>query len=166
QARADGVRLIGYDRPGYGGSTRHAGRRIADAAADARAIATALGIDRLATWGLSGGGPHALACAALAPDLFVAAACVAGVMPYTGNRLEYLEGMGEANVAEFDSLLAGEDAGRPHLERDAAAMRDGGLEGTRQVMETLLSPVDAAAFEGMGGFMYESMLFGLEPGID
>jgi pimeloyl-ACP methyl ester carboxylesterase len=165
-ARAEGVRLISYDRPGYGGSTRHAGRRVGDAAADARAIAAALDLDRLATWGLSGGGPHALACAALAPDLVVAAASVAGLMPYAVDRADYFEGMGEANVAEFDALLKGEDAARPQFERDAGAMREGGMEGARQAMETLLSPVDAATFEGSGAFMYESMVFGLEPGID
>src|SRR5215472_13645378 len=60
-----GLRLISYDRPGYGGSTPHPGRTVADCAADVRAICEALGIDRLVMWGISGGGPHVLACAAL-----------------------------------------------------------------------------------------------------
>src|SRR4051794_29563149 len=63
-AAARGLRLIGYDRPGYGGSGRHHGRAVADAAADVAAILDALGVERFATWGASGGGPHALACAA------------------------------------------------------------------------------------------------------
>ena len=83
-ARARGICLIGYDRPGYGGSTRHPGRTVADAVDDVRAIAAALGVERIATWGASGGGPHALACAVLAPDLVAAAACIAGPSPYTG----------------------------------------------------------------------------------
>jgi pimeloyl-ACP methyl ester carboxylesterase len=72
-ARKYGIRLISYDRPGYGGSTRQPGRTVADCAEDVRAIAAALGLDRLAVWGVSGGGPHAIACAALLPDLV---ACV------------------------------------------------------------------------------------------
>src|ERR1022692_698858 len=74
-ARGKGIRLIGVDPPGYGGSAAQPDRRIADSAADARAIADALGITRLAVWGISGGGPVALASAALLPDLIVAA-CV------------------------------------------------------------------------------------------
>ena len=63
-----GIRWVSYDRPGYGGSTPHPGRDIASAAADVEAIADALGIDRFAVLGHSGGGPHALACAALLGD--------------------------------------------------------------------------------------------------
>src|ERR1700737_3174832 len=71
-ALAQGIRLISYDRPGYGGSTPQAGRTIADCTRDVRAIADALEIDRFAIWGISGGGPHALACAALLPERLVA----------------------------------------------------------------------------------------------
>ena len=59
------IRWISYDRPGYGGSTPHPGRDVASAAGDVAAIADALGVDRFAVLGHSGGGPHALACAAL-----------------------------------------------------------------------------------------------------
>src|SRR3954469_6493893 len=73
-ARGRGIRLIAYDRPGYGPSTPQPGRSVADAAADVAATADALGLDRFATWGASGGAPHALAMAALLPDRVVAAA--------------------------------------------------------------------------------------------
>ncbi|MDX6486785.1 MAG: hypothetical protein QOF43_1938 [Gaiellaceae bacterium] len=162
-----GVRLVGYDRPGYGGSTRHAGRSVGDAVDDVRAIAAALGTDRLATWGISGGGPHALACAALAPDLVTAAACIAGPVPYGAEGIDYLEGMGEANVKEFSAVLEGEEALRPLIERDAADMTTGGAEGMKRVLATLLSPVDEAAATGpLGDFLYETMELGLRPGID
>ena len=162
-----GVRLIGYDRPGYGGSSRHQGRSVADAVDDVRAIAAALGIERLATWGVSGGGPHALACAALAPDLVTAAACVAGPVPYGAEGIDFLEGMGEANVKEFEAVLAGEATLRPLLERDAAEMTGGGNEGMKAVLATLLSPVDEAAATGaFGDFLYETMEEGLRPGVD
>jgi pimeloyl-ACP methyl ester carboxylesterase len=62
------IRLISYDRPGYGGSSPLAGRTVAHAAADVAAIADQLKLQRVAVWGISGGGPHALACAALLPS--------------------------------------------------------------------------------------------------
>ncbi len=83
-AAANGIRLIGFDRAGYGGSTRHQGRNVATAAADVEDIADALGLERFATWGISGGGPHALACAALCGDRLTAAASLAGVAPSPG----------------------------------------------------------------------------------
>jgi pimeloyl-ACP methyl ester carboxylesterase len=72
-----GIRLVSYDRPGYGGSTPQPGRTVAAAADDVAAIADQLDVDRLAVWGQSGGGPFALACAALLPDRVAAAAAVA-----------------------------------------------------------------------------------------
>jgi pimeloyl-ACP methyl ester carboxylesterase len=67
-AAVRGLRLICYSRPGYGGSSRQPGRAIADCAADTLAILEQLGAARFYTAGWSGGGPHALACAALLPD--------------------------------------------------------------------------------------------------
>ncbi|GAB3901332.1 hypothetical protein GCM10027612_64540 [Microbispora bryophytorum subsp. camponoti] len=76
-----GVRLITYDRPGYGGSDRHEGRSVGDVAADVAAIADHLGLDRFAVVGRSGGGPHALACAALIPHRVTRAAVLVGLAP-------------------------------------------------------------------------------------
>jgi pimeloyl-ACP methyl ester carboxylesterase len=56
-AQDAGLRLLSYDRPGYGGSPPRPGRTMADTAADVAAIAAALGVDRFAVWGTSGGGP-------------------------------------------------------------------------------------------------------------
>src|SRR5215218_2467681 len=67
-ARGRGLRLVGYDRPGYAGSDRAPGRTVADVADDVEVLADALDLGRLLTWGTSGGGPHALACAVLLPD--------------------------------------------------------------------------------------------------
>jgi pimeloyl-ACP methyl ester carboxylesterase len=80
--RSIGVRLVTYDRPGYGGSARHAGRRVADCVPDVLAIAHAAGVNRFAVEGHSGGAHHALAVAALAPELVVRVACVAPMAPY------------------------------------------------------------------------------------
>lgn len=80
-ATRQGIRLIGYDRPAVGDSTPAPGRRVADAAADVAAIADSFGISRFAVWGISGGGPHALACAALLTPRCVAVASLASPAP-------------------------------------------------------------------------------------
>jgi pimeloyl-ACP methyl ester carboxylesterase len=81
-AEEKGIRLIGIDRPGYGGSTAQPGYTVASHAADVRVVAGALGYDRIGIWGISGGGPYALGCAALLPDMAVAVAAVASLAPY------------------------------------------------------------------------------------
>jgi pimeloyl-ACP methyl ester carboxylesterase len=87
-AREHGIRMITCDRPGYGGSTPQPGRTIADCAADARTICAGLGIERILSWGISGGGPHVLACAALLPDLIPAAASLASPAPFDAEGLD------------------------------------------------------------------------------
>jgi pimeloyl-ACP methyl ester carboxylesterase len=89
------LRLISYDRPGYGGSTPQPGRCMADCAGDVRVICEALGIGRLAMWGQSGGGPHVLACAALLPGLVTAAASLASLAPYDAEGLDWLCGFSQ-----------------------------------------------------------------------
>ncbi|MFC6617162.1 alpha/beta fold hydrolase [Deinococcus radiophilus] len=74
-----GLRWIGYDRAGYGGSERLPGRDIAQAARDVAWIAEKLDISNLAVMGHSGGGPHALACAALLPQIR-AAVSISGLL--------------------------------------------------------------------------------------
>ena len=77
-AKANGLHWVSYDRPGYGGSGPDDGRTVASAAADVAAIADALGLGRFAVLGHSGGGPYALACAALLPERVIAAVSVSG----------------------------------------------------------------------------------------
>ena len=81
-------KLITYSRAGYGDSTRHKGRRIVDEAEDVRAILHNLGHKKYATMGWSGGGPHALSCAANIEGC-VAAISVAGLAPSDGEGLNY-----------------------------------------------------------------------------
>jgi pimeloyl-ACP methyl ester carboxylesterase len=101
-----GLRLISYDRPGYGESTPSPGRTVAQAAADARAIAASLDLDRLATWGHSGGGAYALACAALLPDLVVAACVFASMAPADAPGLDYLGSLSDGWRAEIEMFYA------------------------------------------------------------
>jgi pimeloyl-ACP methyl ester carboxylesterase len=111
------LRLISYDRPGYGGSTPQPGRSTADCAGDVRVICEALGIERVAMWGHSGGGPHVLACAALLPDLVPAVASLASLAPYDAEGLDWLAGFSPAAVEEVRLMLT-DYAGARALFRD------------------------------------------------
>jgi pimeloyl-ACP methyl ester carboxylesterase len=120
-AQEQGVRLLSYDRAGYGDSTRNPRRAIAGVVSDVEAIVDALGLERFATWGLSGGGPHALATAAGLPDRVVAVADAASIGPPDRPELDLTEGTGERNIVEFGLARQGGDALRPALEHDALA---------------------------------------------
>ncbi|WP_433338784.1 alpha/beta fold hydrolase [Spirillospora sp. CA-294931] len=96
-----GIRLISFDRPGYGQSERRIGRAVADIATDVRQIADALGLDGFAVLGRSGGGPHALACAALLPRRVVRAAVLVSLAPVHADGLDWFEGMTESNTRAY-----------------------------------------------------------------
>jgi pimeloyl-ACP methyl ester carboxylesterase len=147
-AEARGIRLLAYDRPGYGGSDPHPGRTVADAASDVVAIADALGIDRFAVEGGSGGGPHTLACAALLPERVVAAASLAGVAPYPAEGLDWLDGMGQDNLDEFAATLAGRETLERYLREQADAMLAAEPDAIADTLRSLLSPPDAAVLTG------------------
>ncbi len=102
-----GLRILQYSRPGYGGSSSHPGRLVADAAADVVTLLDTIGADEFVTAGWSGGGPHALACAALLPGRCLAAATISGVAPHAAEGLDWLAGMGDENLAEFGAAAAG-----------------------------------------------------------
>jgi pimeloyl-ACP methyl ester carboxylesterase len=102
-----GIRWVSYDRPGYGGSTPRPGRDVASAAADVSRIADALGIGQFAVLGHSGGGPHALACAALLPERVLAAVCVSGLAPFGAEGLDWFAGMAPAGAAELRAAAEG-----------------------------------------------------------
>src|SRR5215217_2479091 len=110
-----GIRWVSYDRPGYGGSSPRPERNVASAAADASAVADALGIERFAVMGHSGGGSHALACAALLGERLMGAVVVAGMAPFGAEGLEWFEGFGAAGVAELRAAAAGRAALEKHL---------------------------------------------------
>ena len=166
-ATAKGIRLIGYDRPGYGGSTRQAGRSVADAAGDVARILDALEVERFASWGISGGGPHVLACAALLPDRCVGVASIASVAPFDADGLDWLEGMGDGNQAEFGAAQAGVEPLRENLERETAAMKTVTAEQLADAMRPFLSDRDAATLTGeLAAFLLEWFNDGLRRGID
>jgi pimeloyl-ACP methyl ester carboxylesterase len=109
------IRCISYDRPGYGGSAPHHGRNVAAAAADVAAIVDALNIEEFATIGISSGGPHALACAALLPGRVTGAVNVAGPAPFGADGLDWFAGMGAAAAARMQAGVRGRVAVETHL---------------------------------------------------
>jgi pimeloyl-ACP methyl ester carboxylesterase len=164
-AAAHGLRLISYDRPGYGGSTPNPGRAVADCTGDVRAICAALGIDRLAMWGISGGGPHVLACAALLPDLVAAVASLASLAPYVADGLDWFDGMGQDNVDDFRLLATDKKAARAKLDKEREEMLATSASELAEGMKSLLTPTDAAALTGeFAEFLTYSMQDGLRPG--
>ncbi|MEU9702040.1 alpha/beta hydrolase [Streptomyces sp. NPDC047981] len=121
--RRPDLRFFAYDRPGYGGSDRHPGRRVADAARDAAAVADALGVDRFAVVGRSGGAPHALACAALLPERVLAAAALVSIAPRDAAGLDWFGGMTPFNVREFGLATEAPERLDADLAARAAAIR-------------------------------------------
>ena len=114
-----GLRVITYDRPGYGRSTRHRGRTVVDCVGDIAAMADQLGIERFVVSGGSGGGPHALATAARLPDRVIRAECNVAPAPYDATDLDWFEGVDPKNVKEAGWALAGEETLVRELEREA-----------------------------------------------
>jgi pimeloyl-ACP methyl ester carboxylesterase len=167
-AERRGIRLLAYDRPGYGDSTRSPGRSIADCARDVEAIADALQLERLATWGISGGGPHALACAALLPGRVAAAAAVGSPAPYDADGLDWGAGMGVDNIAEFEAAVAGASVLEPFLRGQTEGLEEATGEDVAAAIASLLAPVDQAVLVGgaAGEHLAETLRGGVAGGPD
>jgi pimeloyl-ACP methyl ester carboxylesterase len=162
-----GVCLIGYDRPGYGGSTAQPGRTVADCVADVSAIANELGYDRIGVWGVSGGGPHALACAALLPELVVGVVSLASLAPYGAPGLDFFVGMGQENVDDIKLTLTDEARAREKAVEDRRRMLNLTVESMVDMAPTLVSPVDAAVHtRELAEFLHDGIHEGLAPGVE
>jgi len=145
---ARGLRLICVSRPGYAGSARLPRRAVAQVPSDVAAILDVLGHQRFVTCGWSGGGPHALACAAGLPGRCLAAATLAGVGQYVANDLDFLAGMGQENIDEFGAALKGEAALRRWLMENGESLRRVTGPQLADAFGDLVAPVDKAALVG------------------
>lgn len=151
---ARGLRFVGISRPGYGSSSRHEGRTVADVAADTRAVLDHLRIERAWVLGWSGGGPHALACAALLPDRVRGTALIAGVAPYPAEGLDWMAGMGAENVAEFGAALAGPEQLRGFIEPFTDVLRNVRPEEVTDAFGDLIDDVDRdSVTEGLARYL-------------
>ena len=130
-----GLRWVSYDRPGYGGSTPDPGRDLGSAADLVSSVADALGIDRFAVMGHSGGGSHALACGALLPDRVLGVVSMAGLAPFDAGGLDWFAGMAASGV---DSLRAAA-VGRAEKQR---------YEASGAEYDPEFTPADEAALAG------------------
>lgn len=130
-----GVRWIGADRPGYGGSTADPRATLASVVDDLAAVADALGVERFATLGHSGGGPRALATAALLPDRTIAAVAASSPAPWGAAGLDWFAGVAPGPARELAAALRG----RAELE---AVLADGEWDSE------VFTPGDHAALSG------------------
>ena len=169
-AHRRGLRLVTMSRPGYGGSSRLAGRAVVDAVGDVEAVLNEIGADRCVVAGWSGGGPHALACAARL-DRALATLVIAGVAPYAADGLDWLAGMGEENLVEFGHAVDGEAALRTYLEAAREELKSVTVAGIVADLDSLLPPVDVAVLtdefgEDMAAGFREALRVGADGWVD
>lgn len=170
EVHARGLRFVAFSRPGYGGSTRLAGRSVADVVPDVEAVLDRLRVDRCLVAGWSGGGPHALACAARV-DRVAAALGIATVAPFGQADLDFLAGMGEDNIAEFDATAKGEGELRLYLEALRPEIQTITPDGIVGSMSTLLPEVDKAALtdefaDDLAASFHESVRISVDGWLD
>jgi pimeloyl-ACP methyl ester carboxylesterase len=149
-----GLRWFSLDRPGYGGSTRMSQRTVGSVAADAAAVADTLGIGRFVAIGHSGGGPHALACAALLSERVIATAAISSPAPYDAAALDWFAGMARAGVGSNRAAARGR-AAREAWEDEADDADFGFTEADEAALEGrwswVLDVVRPAIAQGPGG---------------
>jgi pimeloyl-ACP methyl ester carboxylesterase len=178
-----GVRMVAYDRPGYGRSDPQFGRSVADAAADIAAIGDELGFDRFAVVGGSGGAPHALACGALLGDRVVRVGALVTPAPSDSPDFDFFTDLAEINVKEFGAAVQGREAIEAHLQpyvdelrRDPEAVveeisselpdRDRVILARPEVREVLIDSFVEAVRQGTRGWADDDLAFAKPWGFD
>ena len=164
-----GIRWIGFDRPGYGGSTRHPGRRVADTAADDASLADALGIDRFAVLGHSSGAVLALAAAAALPGRVLGALCGAALAPIEAEGLDWFAGMHAGGERELRAALSGAEALEVELaasEFDPAMFTDGDLRALETDWAWLNEVAGRGLEAGIGGMVDDDLALVADWGVD
>jgi len=161
-----GVKMVVYDRPGYGASDPHIGRSVADAAPDIDAIADELGFDRFAVVGGSGGAPHALACGALLQDRVLRVGALVTPAPSDTDDFDFYEGLAELNVKEFGAALEGRESIEAFIQPYADQLR----ADPDAVIEEILSELpevdrEIASRDGFRSVMRESFVEAVRQGV-
>ena len=142
--------IVQVVRPGYGASTRQMQRSVADVVPLVQAAishVTGAHDNSFVTLGWSGGGPHALATAALMPSC-ASSVSFAGVGPFDAQGLDFLAGMGEDNVVEFGAAVTGPEAVQEFMNAVMPGMQEvTGAEVTAE-MASLLPAADMEFLAG------------------
>jgi len=166
-AAARDLTLVAYDRPGYGGSSPQPGRTVVDCAADVRTISEAVGFERCVVWGLSGGGPHALACGAALDDLVAAVATIGSPAPSHVPGFDYVAGMSDGAREDVELFLSD----RAEWERRGEGQRDEllalGVDELRALWSADASPVDGAVLDSeFGVWLHRSVQAALASSVE
>jgi len=161
-----GLRYVSYTRPGYGNSTRQAGRRISDCVNDVAVILDQLGARRIYVIGWSGGGPHAIACAALLSKEVIAASTIASLAPSNAHNLNWLAGMGKENIEEFGAALNGPDKLQSFLEHVGPDFAHVTKDQIIAALGDLIPDVDKESLSGrLGSFLADNTQEALRNGF-
>jgi len=164
--RRHGVRMVAYDRPGYGASDPNIGRSVADAASNIEAIADELGLDRFAVVGGSGGAPHALACGALLEERVLRVGALVTPAPSDTDDFDFYEGLAEVNVREFGAAIQGREAIEAFIQPYVDQLRT----DPDAVIEEIVSELpevdrEIASREGFRSIMRESFAEAARQGV-
>jgi len=154
------VRVITYDRPGYGRSTRRRGRRVVDAAEDVALIADRLGIEEFAVMGISAGGPCALAVAARLPERVTRCATDLGLGDYTATDLDFFGGMSDEEVRDWKNAELGERSLVEHSYPELVGWLDGPEplpDAPPELSAMLLQAFHEGLTPGPGGYVDDNL---------
>ncbi len=166
-AAGRGLTLVTYDRPGYGGSSRRPGRSVADCADDVRAIRRSMGFERCAVWGFSGGGPHALACAALLTDLVGAAAAIGSLAPSEAPGLDYLDGMVDDNREDIEIFRSDRELWERRGRSDREELLGMNADDLAEAWSAGVAPGDSELLHTeFGVWLHRAVVAGLAPSAD
>jgi pimeloyl-ACP methyl ester carboxylesterase len=157
--------LITLDRPGYGLSTALPERRVSHAAHDVAAVADAIGVERFMVVGGSGGGPHALACAAILNERVRACAAVASAAPLVEDEVD---GLIDLNRESFRIMA---ERGRAGIVARLGRLREqilaDPIEAARaHAADAPPEDVDWHAREDVQQVQVEAIVEALRPGVD
>ncbi|QOD44102.1 alpha/beta fold hydrolase [Clavibacter zhangzhiyongii] len=166
---ARGIRWVSYDRPGYGGSTRHPGRTVATTVSDDLAVADALGVERFAAFGHSSGGVLALAAAASLGERVLGALCGAALAPLAAEGIDWFAGMHAGGERELRAALTGAEALEAELaasEFDPAMFTDGDLHALEADWAWLDGVASHGLDAGPGGMVDDDLALVADWGVD
>ena len=171
-AKARGLRIVCFDRPGYGDWPAQPGRTVLDVVAATSRAADELGIERFASWGVSSGVPFAVACAAILGERVAAVAAVAGGAPNDGSPDWLPEWARESSTEEIERHFRPALAGRRSvvadaLQQSAAELRAFDVPGWLEAWSDVFSPADKRALDGQtAAYLLGNIQEALRPGID